>query len=857
MVTDGLVLRKRLFDLLSTTQQMRVVAAPSGFGKTTLLRTWIDAPPAGERAVVWVALSTEVASRKDFWQLVAASTARRGDLDADAHRLLAGQIDTGDDPVPTIARFVEGCSPMLLVLDAYEHLRGLTSAIDDDILRLVGAVPQLDVVVTTRAATPLTDEVLVMRGLVRLIDASDLRFTTEEAEQLLEFHAPHAVDLAERVVRDTRGYPLAVRAVAHALARLGSTPSLDDRAWQRLVTEDLKSQIANPTLVDFVLDTSVPPYFDRQLARQLTGADDVDTALAELAWNGFGRWIPYARDRPAFQYVESVRDTFLAQLRADHPERYGRIAGHTAEWLLGQDDYDGALPLAIDAGRFDLASSICRSLVLTNAGIQSLALRERHLRRVPRSLLPRYPVLAFIRGMVYASRPATRESAAEYFGIMAAHALDHIDQLTPREAFYQHVGREVCLRNLGRSKEAGAAAVAALELLDSMTAADRDQVGEILPMALGILAYSLFQVGDVDRARTVAERAVTSASAPWLRNYALSFAVGIPALDGRCRDAHAALEMIEPAPAHSDHQRRRPPHPLGITGRATLRLDEFDFSGAVREFDSTESLMNVADSWPFITWALMHARLGLGEAGTEAHRVTEALAAKPPPPGLGPNLGTAAMLNTLAILWLAAGHPAKGRPLLRTDTPFPGQLAPAKVLYQLVSGDPALAVRTLVGLLAEPGHTIRSTAAVETLGAAAARRAGNDDAALELLQRVASRYHLFGVRAHLLYVPNADLEALRALAGDRHNEACYLAGRVVTPIASPDATPVTLTRREIEALRAWAVHRTRAEVAGALFVSTNTVRSQLNSAYRKLGVTTKDAAIQRAIELDLLHPPPR
>lgn len=58
-------------------------------------------------------------------------------------------------------------------------------------------------------------------------------------------------------------------------------------------------------------------------------------------------------------------------------------------------------------------------------------------------------------------------------------------------------------------------------------------------------------------------------------------------------------------------------------------------------------------------------------------------------------------------------------------------------------------------------------------------------------------------------------------------------------------------------LSTWARYRTRDELASALFVSANTVKSQLNSAYRKLGVTTKDAAIQRVIELDLLRRPDR
>jgi LuxR family maltose regulon positive regulatory protein len=855
MTPEGLVQRRRLFDLLSGGPRLRVVAAPSGFGKTTLLRSWADARPPASRRVVWVALGGEVGTRREFWQLVATSTVR-SDVGHPGVATTSATIDVGDDPLTVIAEVLGAKGPTTLVIDAYENLRGLTGEIDDDLLRLLAAVPGLDIVVTTRASTKLTDDVLAIRGVVRMIGESDLRFTSDEVEQLLAMHAPHALGAAERIVRDTHGYPLAVRAAAFALERSGSVPSFASTAWRRLVGEDLQSQIVDPKLIDFVLDTSVPPYFDRELAEQLAGVDDADAALAELAWNGFGRWIPYARDRPAFQYVESVRDVFRGRLRADHPDRYERDAGLAASWLYRHDEHDLALDLAIDGRRFGLASRICDRMSGTNPDIFTTDLFERHLRRVPRASLQRYPMLAFARAFAYTTNPATRDSAAEYFRLAAAHALDGVDEMSPGEEFTRRVGLVVALRHLGRAKESAAAAIDALECFESLPPGDRDGLTERLPMALSTLAYSLFQYGDLDRASTLVDRAATAAVVPWWKNYALGFAVGIHALDGRRPEARDALAMIDPD-AWSSGYRRRVPHVLGVTGDAALRLDEFDFTGALHAFEGAEWLLDVAESWPFITWVTMHAQLGLGRSGSEAHRVAAALATKPPRPGLGPNLATAALSNALAILWLASGQASKGRPLLRMATPCPGQLAPARLLYQLVSGDPALAVRELAELQVAAGHTVRSAAAVETLGAAAALRAGNDLTARELLERAAARYQVFGVRVQLMYLPGSDLRALRDLASGFDLAACedYLSEPVATPITDAGHAPVQLTRRELDVLRAWARHRTRVEVANALFVSPNTVKTQLSSAYRKLGVTTKDAAIQRAIELDLLRPP--
>lgn len=854
-----MVVRPRLLAMLSHPRRVTVVAAPGGFGKTTLVRAWVDDLPAGHRSVVWVPFSVDVASRHDFWQLVVTSAVRAGAITADEQRALLGAIEVLDDPVPTIARVLgdrDGGGRRLLVLDGYERLRDVTAVVDDDLLRIASADDGVDVVVTTRAPTRLSDEALVAGGSAHVIGEVDLRFDVHETEELLALHVPHAVDRASDIVRDTGGYPLGVRAAAYALERRGEALRFDDAAWRRLVTEDLRSDIANPAMFGFVCDTSVPPYFDRDLAQRLAGTGDVDAILAELEWNGFGRWIPYAREQPVFQYVESVRDILLGQLRSEQPERYQRAAGLSAAWLHRHGDHHLALPLAIDGGELALASSICRILSVSNPDSFTTEEARQLLLRVPRALLSRHPVLAFVRGMAFAANTATQPAAPEYLRIAGEHALDHTDELAPAEIFSQHIMRVMCFHFLGLGREARVAADEGSTFLDSMPAADRAALGESLPLWSAILAYSLFQGGDVDRAGAMVNGAVASAVDPFSRDFTLAFVVAIHALNGRCSEARAALAMAEPG-AWAAEGRRRLSRALGVTGQAVLRLDEFDLTGALHAFDGTEWFLDVAESWPFITWVVMHARLGLGEARSEARRVERALTANPWRPGVGSNLGTAALLNELAILWIADGNVAKARPLLGTPTDCPGQFAPAKLLTQLVTGDPTGVVRSVSRLQAERGHTVRSAAAADTLGAAAAMRCGNERTALELLERAASSHHRFGVRAHLMYLPLADLTALRDLARAASSAVSedYLGPEVTSVIRSTVSVPVRLTPREVDVLAMWARCRTRAEAAAALFVSEHTVRSQLNSVYRKLDVTTKDAAIQRAIELDLFAPP--
>jgi LuxR family maltose regulon positive regulatory protein len=66
------------------------------------------------------------------------------------------------------------------------------------------------------------------------------------------------------------------------------------------------------------------------------------------------------------------------------------------------------------------------------------------------------------------------------------------------------------------------------------------------------------------------------------------------------------------------------------------------------------------------------------------------------------------------------------------------------------------------------------------------------------------------------------------------------------------AAPVVLTPAEHRVLEQLATHRTLAEIGDHLFVSRNTVKTHTVSIYRKLLVSGRSEAIERAIELNLL-----
>lgn len=124
----------------------------------------------------------------------------------------------------------------------------------------------------------------------------------------------------------------------------------------------------------------------------------------------------------------------------------------------------------------------------------------------------------------------------------------------------------------------------------------------------------------------------------------------------------------------------------------------------------------------------------------------------------------------------------------------------------------------------------RASAAVEQLGA--------------LLERT-------GLRMPLGLVPPADLERVFGALTQRGY------GRLADGVAPRSFLPEpqlgsVLSDRELAVLGGLMRTPSAAQIAAELVVSVNTVKTQLKSTYRKLGVSTRDEAIAVAIDQHLL-----
>ena len=128
-------------------------------------------------------------------------------------------------------------------------------------------------------------------------------------------------------------------------------------------------------------------------------------------------------------------------------------------------------------------------------------------------------------------------------------------------------------------------------------------------------------------------------------------------------------------------------------------------------------------------------------------------------------------------------------------------------------------------------------------------------------QAVQTRYHL--ARAHLILGGST---AARILLSEAQNHLALTADAVVLRTRLEEAwqqvekSPVglngglsTLTTAELRVLQLLPTHLSFEQIGARLFISRNTVKTQAISAYRKLGVTSRTEAVERAEALGMIQ----
>ncbi len=869
VVPPGFLERPRLEELLTAavSRPLTLLCAGPGHGKTLTLASWLQ-HRAGKN-IAWLALDDTDNDPEAFWSdlLTALTNSTAVPLDNSLRELIPGTRFGVPAPGLISAGLAGLPGSVVLVLDDFQAIS------DSRVLRsferlLDHQPPQLHIILSTRSDPPIRLQRRRVAGELTDIRADDLAFTELEIGKLLAGNGIHltGTQLAALLTR-TRGWAAGVRLATFSI----DADDIDDAIDRFTSNNGLVAEYLMEEVLDrvpradrqFLLATSVAERISPQLASALTHRADSRQVLEKLVTQN-ALVLELGGDSEWFGFHPMLRALLLRRLELEQPQTVENLHLRAAQWFAARGDAVQAIRHASQARDWELVGHLLATIAW------------------PLALTPSRTALAA------ALEPAMKMAV----GSPSVHTL-----LAAAVCHYQRHEFGSMRRECDDAEK----------MIDDVPSADRMAV-ECLIGTLRIAHSRILHPADTERAArnqlTALDRPAEHSS-PTTEHHRViatnNLAVGqlwaghldeaasnLLAVQGRCRElgigltelsVHGHLALLDvihgrlPAAAERTEAALELADRRGWTGEpqalglhvalAMINLERgsFDFTGNVSDDEiaagpGTDVACRLALAIVAVDQAsAVRDAILADEAAVRLEGI--ALQAGRLPPLLARWCGTG---NAAAALAAGRWTESIGRVcMIESGCTYPdalGRVVLAKARLQL--DQPQEAIDALYPVLSAAPHFRGPAIEARILAAVATDRMHRDTAALKFMTEAIGLAHNVGiVRPFLTAGPQVSglLDRHRHVVA-RHPDFTKRLAAVITGERFPSPNPKPflepLTEREMAVLAYLPTMLKSAEIAADLFVSVNTVKTHQRAIYRKLGVSNRRGAVDRARALNML-----
>ena len=895
----GLVQRARLTDRLGAFgregPRLVLVAAPAGFGKTTLLAQWLAADAATKRRVAWLALdSGDNELRRFLAHLVASIQTAEPEVGVDAlGQLEAGGGAASDTVLASLINDLDvRAGPTVVALDDYHVID--EAAVHEAVTFLLDNLPpQVTLAMTTRADPPLPVARLRARGELVEVRAADLRFTPDEAEEFLNEVMGLQLEpaLVAALEARTEGWAAGLQLAAlSARSHAGAADAGDVAEFveafsgsHRFVLDYLVEEVLDrqtDAVRAFLLESSVLDQLTGPLCDALTGRADGQLMLETLERENLFL-VPLDDDRRWYRYHSLFADALRARLAARHHDRVRELHAAASRWLAENGLLADAIPHAMASGDHEHTADLLELSLADLRRRREIRMLRDWLVALPDDVVRRRPLLATYRGWsrlsegdfhaveawldtAEAGLAATPPSTIPATGPLADAARDRereVRSLPAMIAVYRasvaqargevegtvsHARRALALAgpedHFPRGAAAGFVGMAAWAAGDLVTAVDTFSEAVASLRADGMVADELGATVVLANMWVARGR---PAEARRLLERALAAAEGLPgAVLATSGDLHVSLADV-----------------LREQGDLDAAAEHLEVA---RQLGAPGVLLENRHRWYTTTAALLQARGDLDGAVAMLDQA-EPLFLPGYFPDVRPIAAARARVRIVQGRLDDARAWARARGVAATDPPTYraeyAQLTLARLL--IAEGNAGEALHLVDRVLTAARAAGRGGSVVETgmVRALAHHAIGDADSAAADLAAALADGAPAGYRRLFLDEGQPIEELLRRAARAAAPATRTLAEHLLTaaqrPARSSPAGPAGpaaqegLSEREREVLRLLATELTGPEIARQLYVSVNTLRTHTKHIFTKLDVNTRRAAVRRAVDLGL------
>ena len=830
--------RQRLVDALIATAHapVRVVHAPAGYGKSTLLAEWARQT---DETVVWFSTDTDGEDDKAFVPRLRALLDEVCPDDGDRTSSSGADEDNRASIESRMRRLARVGEHVTLVIERFDRL---DPALGAELLRRVNVTEHASLVIESRG--PVSRTGAAYDNVDPVVTATDLAFLPAETVRLAHDLLPAWDDkAAEALHQDTRGWPHATRLALSGAAANAGTDWYDTYDSVADVARTLFGDLQAHAAFAFLITAAVPETVTADEAVAMGAAPSQASILEEAERRGLGWWDGQGDGR-RFRFHPMIRHALLSRLDTAERRRAERAL---AEWLAARGRYHDAFPVAVRAHSWDLARDFAHAS-LVDVGLAPNENRSL-MAAVPKSVIRADPMMALLYALSHYMEGHMTRALGAFASILATaerRSLLKGGVLDADHVWIQGI-LTIGLRLSGRY-ELVEPALRRFKNMVSIVTASTDALDASEDLFLTEAAVTELYLGRLDDAReTLATRPRRGPRTKGRHVYGDALDALILVMQGhvdRARDAQDALRSA-PTPPRFDGSFHAIPLHLAA---AYLHLEDGRPDLAAQEMPPTEQHWRTTENWPLllaahteIAWRRSDA---VGGLQTLELRQDDQLRRA----DISPAMKTLLIVQRVELL-VAAGRAKDARRLLPRRTSSPS-LAMARAVVLLAEGQRPQASALIEQTMALSRMTPRERLDLHLLAAFAASRLKDGTTARRQFGHAVDLAVRTGLRSPFDRMPRdmlLEMSEAVDIPDDLHE-------RVRTrPSLYTEATePPRLTRMERAALDDLNRGASVAETAKERSVSVNTVKTQRRSLYKKLEAGSAAEALAKARDLGMI-----
>ena len=409
-------------------RKLTLVSAPAGFGKTTLVSSWLHALPKGDPVVAWLSLDAQDNHPQRFWTYVLTAVERRSP-GVSRQALAALQAPEVPPLTGVLTTFLNDLMalpmPIVLVLDDYDLITD--GAIHRSLLFLIEHLPpHVHLLLLTRSDPPLALARLRSHGHVLEVRSDELRCTPDEMHDVLD--AAMGIPLADGDARRelatrTEGWLAGLQLLGLSLQARGDVATVlaeisgSHHYIVDYLTEEVLSQ-QPPDVQHFLLHTALLDRLSAALCDAVldgTPAGRLPTAEgAAVDQTGAGRSsqelleyleranlfvVPLDMQRRWYRYHQLFAEALRYRLEQLHPELVPILHRRASDWYAAHGNLGQAVQHALSAQAWERAAELLEPVIATEHWRDvSVPQVERWLAQLPEAVVRSRPRLCAVYG---------------------------------------------------------------------------------------------------------------------------------------------------------------------------------------------------------------------------------------------------------------------------------------------------------------------------------------------------------------------------------------------------------------------------------------------------------------------------